>query len=686
MMRAFIVRPFGLKEGIDFDRVERELIQPALRRLQDLGVDVEGGTTGEISRAGNIREDMFRLLVVADLVIADVSIHNANAFYELGIRHALRPRHTFMMRSETQHQYPFDLQTDRYFLYDAANPAGASGSTIEELAKALRSTLASTHPSSPIFQLLPDLRAHERSRLVRLPPDFVEDVDRARRDAQPGDLRLYAYEISSFVWDQEGLRQVGDAQFKLRAYAGARETFETLRKAVPEDLRANQRLGTIYQRLASAEPSDRRADLLTRSDQAIRRALAAATEAANRAEVAEALSLLASNAKSRWIDEFRAATPETRCSVALRSIHFGEMIDLYLKAANADLNAHYPAINALSMLQTQVALARLLPDDWQQGYDNDGQAAASLAAREQLASRLASALTLVLEMDEVMGKREGFPDPWAVSSRADLILFTVANRPQRVAQAYKQAITGVDRFTLEATKRNLGLFQELGLFEPNISAALKVVDDAIAATSPPRRVPERVILFTGHMVDAADRSKDKMRFPPTAKAEATARRLIDDALRAELQPGNGQALGIAGGACGSDILFHEACEALGVPTQLLLALPRDKFQVSSVQRGGPNWIDRYQSLCERTPPRVLQDDEALPNWLADKPEYDIWQRNNLWMMFNALATGARRLTLIALYNPDRDPDGPGGTAHLVREARNWGFKGVELDARALLVD
>jgi hypothetical protein len=47
---------------------------------------VAGGTTAEINRAGNIREDMFRLLVVADLVIADVSIHNANVFYELGIR------------------------------------------------------------------------------------------------------------------------------------------------------------------------------------------------------------------------------------------------------------------------------------------------------------------------------------------------------------------------------------------------------------------------------------------------------------------------------------------------------------------------------------------------------------------------------------------------------------------------
>jgi hypothetical protein len=130
-MRVFVVRPFGEQEGIDFERVDRELIQPALARLATQGIQVAGGTTAEINHAGNIREDMFRLLVVADLVIADVSIHNANVFYELGIRHALRPRHTFMIRSATRHKYPFDLQTDRYLLYEAGNPAG-DGKTVAE--------------------------------------------------------------------------------------------------------------------------------------------------------------------------------------------------------------------------------------------------------------------------------------------------------------------------------------------------------------------------------------------------------------------------------------------------------------------------------------------------------------------------------------------------------------------------
>ena len=44
-MRAFFARPFGTKEGIDFDEVERALIRPALLRLRDQhDIAIEGGT------------------------------------------------------------------------------------------------------------------------------------------------------------------------------------------------------------------------------------------------------------------------------------------------------------------------------------------------------------------------------------------------------------------------------------------------------------------------------------------------------------------------------------------------------------------------------------------------------------------------------------------------------------------
>jgi hypothetical protein len=138
MMRAFIVRPFGVKKDVDFDAVERELIGPALDQ-----VGITGRTTGEIVSQGNIREDMFRLLLTADLVIADLSIHNANVFYELGLRHSLRDKHTVLVRAAVD-DVPFDLLTDRYLPYDPKNPA-ASG---EKLSAAIRASLASESPTA----------------------------------------------------------------------------------------------------------------------------------------------------------------------------------------------------------------------------------------------------------------------------------------------------------------------------------------------------------------------------------------------------------------------------------------------------------------------------------------------------------------------------------------------------------
>ena len=122
MLNVFIVRPFGVKSGIDFDQVEKELIRPAMEQA-----GLTGGTTAEFIQQGNIRTDMFEQLLIADLIIADISIHNANVFYELGIRHALRDKRTFLIKSkdsEPKDEVPFDLKTDRYLSYDAKNPAG----------------------------------------------------------------------------------------------------------------------------------------------------------------------------------------------------------------------------------------------------------------------------------------------------------------------------------------------------------------------------------------------------------------------------------------------------------------------------------------------------------------------------------------------------------------------------------
>ncbi|WP_028999648.1 tetratricopeptide repeat-containing protein [Azohydromonas australica] len=125
-MRYFVIRGFGRKKDsqgreIDFDRVDRELIRPALALC-----NFEGGTTQTEDGAGNIRADMFALILEADVVVCDITVHNANVFYELGVRHALRKKHTVLIKgSPSADTTPFDLSTDRYRSYTVDDPKQA---------------------------------------------------------------------------------------------------------------------------------------------------------------------------------------------------------------------------------------------------------------------------------------------------------------------------------------------------------------------------------------------------------------------------------------------------------------------------------------------------------------------------------------------------------------------------------
>ena len=67
------------------DQTIRHLIDPVVK---EFGYDVKR-SDGE-TRAGFITTQVIRRLVEAPLVIADLTDHNPNVFYELAIRHASR--------------------------------------------------------------------------------------------------------------------------------------------------------------------------------------------------------------------------------------------------------------------------------------------------------------------------------------------------------------------------------------------------------------------------------------------------------------------------------------------------------------------------------------------------------------------------------------------------------------------
>ncbi len=190
------------------------------------------------------------------------------------------------------------------------------------------------------------------------------------------------------------------------------------------------------------------------------------------------------------------------------------------------------------------------------------------------------------------------------------------------------------------------------------------------APNAPTLPAKHALLFTGHMIDQPDRSEP--RFP--ARMEGIARSAIFQLVESLQKTAQGSLLGLAGGACGGDILFHEVCQALGIPSELYLALPRESYLVESVESAGPDWVRRFDHLYQQLPTHVLDPATPLPDWLPEKGDYSIWERTNLWMLDQALAPGGTHLSLIALWD-GQGGDAPGGTAHLVRVARE---KGAEL--------
>jgi tetratricopeptide (TPR) repeat protein len=664
MTRAFIIRPFGVKEGVNFDAVDERLIQPALARI-----GVSGNTTTEIVEQGNIREDMFRLLVCADLVIADISIHNANVFYELGIRHGMRPNATFLLRANVD-EYPFDLHTDRYLAYDRDDPA----SSVTALASALKATLDSSRVDSPVYQVLPNLKAPDATALRSVPGDFCEEVQRASTAGERGDLRLLAHEARNFDWASEGLRTVGRAQFSLRSNAGARETFEWLKELRPDDIEVDHRLASIYQRLGD----------VTRSAMAIQRVIASSQT--DQRERAQAFTLQGHNVKKRWRESLGDKTGDEARKTALCAPGLKEALQWYTDAFSQDLNHVYPGLSALSLLCIRNELAQAMPDVWKDQFDSDDDAtrelSANLAQFDQLVGAIQLSLKSKRESLRLKPATESEDAVWLEIFEADFSLLT-ATRPRAVAQRYRDALTDQPASVFGPVCDRLDIFRRLDVRKEFSAAAFATLAELSAGQetlAKPEEPPLRVLLFTGHMVDEPGRAGP--RFPQTKAAEDKAREMLRDAIVAEQALAGGKMVGVCGGACGGDILFHEVCAELGIPTRLYLALPRERFCVTSVQYAGPDWVERYFKLCNRLTPRVLMETEELPKWLRGKQGYEVWQRTNLWMLYNALALHGKELTLIALWDSG-DGDGPGGTDDLVFQVRSRGYKLLRLQAEVL---
>jgi hypothetical protein len=183
--------------------------------------------------------------------------------------------------------------------------------------------------------------------------------------------------------------------------------------------------------------------------------------------------------------------------------------------------------------------------------------------------------------------------------------------------------------------------------------------------------PRKVVLFSGHMIDAPGR--ETPRFPPGK--EPIAARAIAGAL-ADLHVGPDD-LCICGGACGGDLLFAEDALAHSALLEIYIPFEEPTFLEKSIDFANKDWRGRFFAAKARGALHIA------PSELGPMQEReDPYERNNRWMLDAALRFGADKVDLVCLWNGEGG-DGPGGAQHMMEEVRNKGGRTVWLDTKKL---
>jgi hypothetical protein len=182
--------------------------------------------------------------------------------------------------------------------------------------------------------------------------------------------------------------------------------------------------------------------------------------------------------------------------------------------------------------------------------------------------------------------------------------------------------------------------------------------------------PRKVLLFSGHMIDAPGRREARF---PANKEPIAANAIAEMFIRIDAGPAD---LAICGGACGGDLLFAEASIRRGSRLELYIPFDESTFLAKSVDFADANWHSRFLAAKSQATLHVMADERPL---LAGEDPYE---RNNLWMLESAARFGTEKIDFICLWN-GRGGDGPGGTQHLMEEVRRRGGRTHWLDTTQL---
>ena len=330
--------PFGKKPDpagtmIDFDAVYRLVIAPA---VEAAGMDVI--RADEELAGGFIHKPMYERLILCEFAVADLTTANANVFYELGVRHAVRPSATVLIFAGNS-RLPFDVGPLRVMPYVLT--ADGAPDQAESASAALRDRLIAAREGgakdSPIFQLVegfPDIQrlktdvfrerveygAKVKQRLAAARREGLDAVRAIEQDLKP-------------IADQEG-GIVIDLFLSYRATKGWKEMTALVTLMSPPlaaTVMVQEQFALALNRAGEGERAE--AILLELIER--------------RGPSSETYGILGRVYKDRWEAAVRADQ-----SLLARGL-LTKAIDAYLRGFEADWRDAFPGINAVTLMTLQ---------------------------------------------------------------------------------------------------------------------------------------------------------------------------------------------------------------------------------------------------------------------------------------------------------------------------------------------
>ncbi len=334
---CFVLMPFGKKSDtsgaiIDFDAVYQDLIVTAIE-----GADLQPIRADEEMTGGIIHKPMFERLMLCEYAVADLTTANANVFYELGVRHAVRPWSTVLLFAEGS-RLPFDVAYLRAVPY-RLSPDGKP-TDIETVKTGLTQRLveaknAATDSPLYTFDLIKSVPMidHAKTDVFREQVQYSMDMKQRLSEARKRgvvELKKLEQEFGQ-IKDAEG-GVVIDLFLSYRSVKAWQEMIDLVKKMSPPlaaTVMVQEQLALALNRAGKGEEAERVLLELVN----------------NRGPSGETYGILGRVYKDRW----EAAVKGGERALARGLLD--KAIDAYLKGFEADWRDAYPGINVVTLME-----------------------------------------------------------------------------------------------------------------------------------------------------------------------------------------------------------------------------------------------------------------------------------------------------------------------------------------------